>query len=50
MLARHVLALISWRVMIERECAVIPPPTKAETRKIVESIVDDCMTAFLRAR
>ena len=48
-LARHFLALISWRVMLERECAVTPPPTKAETRKVVESIVDDFIAAFLRA-
>jgi AcrR family transcriptional regulator len=49
-LARHFLALISWRVMLERECAVTAPPTRAETRKVVESIVDDFMTAFLRVR
>lgn len=49
-IARHFLAMISWRVMLERECAVTPPPSKAETRKVVESIVDDFMTAFLRPR
>jgi TetR/AcrR family transcriptional regulator, mexJK operon transcriptional repressor len=49
-LSRHFLALISWRVMLERECAVIEAPTKAETRKHVESIVDDFMSTFLRSR
>ena len=49
-LARHLLAMISWRVMLERECAVIAPPSKAETRKLVESIVDDFRSAFLQQR
>jgi AcrR family transcriptional regulator len=49
-LSRHFLALISWRVMLERECAVMAPPTKAETRTIVEGVVDEFMRAFLRPR
>jgi AcrR family transcriptional regulator len=49
-LSRHFLALISWRVVLERECAVCAAPTRAETRKWVESVVDDFMKAFLRAK
>jgi hypothetical protein len=48
-LSRHFLALISWRVVLERECAVTPAPTKAETRQWVETAVEDFMRAFLRS-
>ena len=47
-LSGHFLALISWKVMLERECAVSDAPTKAETRTWVESVVDDFIKAFLR--
>ena len=47
-LARHFIAMISWRVMLERECAVIGPPTDQEMRRWVESVVEDFMKAFLR--
>ena len=49
-LARHFAALLSWRIMLERECAVSAAPTKVETAQWVESIVDDFMKAFLRSR
>lgn len=47
-LSRHFLALISWKLMLERECAVSDAPTKAEIRQWVESVVDDYIKAFLR--
>jgi TetR/AcrR family transcriptional regulator, mexJK operon transcriptional repressor len=46
-LSRHFLAMLSWRIMLERECAVTEAPSKAEIREWVESIVDDFMKAFL---
>ncbi len=49
-LSRHFVALISWRIMLERECAVSAAPTKPETRQWAERIVDDFMKAFLRPR
>lgn len=48
-LSRNFLALVSWKVMLERECAVRPAPTPAETRAWVESVVDDFTKAFLRS-
>jgi len=47
-LSRHFVAMISWRVMLERECAVMAAPTELEMRRWVESVVDDFMKAFLR--
>lgn len=47
-LSRHFVALVTWRIMLERECAVSPAPSKAETRQWVETSVDDFMKAFLR--
>jgi AcrR family transcriptional regulator len=49
-LSRHFMALISWRIMLERECAVSGALTKAEIRSWSEGIVDDFTKAFLRAR
>jgi len=49
-LSRHFMALISWRIMLERECAVSGAMTKAEIRAWSEAIVDDFTKAFLRAR
>jgi hypothetical protein len=48
-LTRHLMAMVSWRVMLELECSVIGPPTSAEMRRWVESVVDDFMKAFLRS-
>jgi TetR/AcrR family transcriptional regulator, mexJK operon transcriptional repressor len=47
-LSRHFVAMISWRVMLERECAVLAAPTPEEMRRWVESVVEDFMKAFLR--
>jgi TetR/AcrR family transcriptional repressor of mexJK operon len=47
-LSRHFMAMISWRVMLERECAVLAAPTPEEMRRWVESVVDDFIKAFLR--
>jgi TetR/AcrR family transcriptional repressor of mexJK operon len=49
-LSRHLMAMASWRVMLELECAVIVPPTSAEMRRWIESVVDDFMKAFLRSK
>jgi hypothetical protein len=49
-LSRHFIALVVWRIMLERECAVSAAPTKVETRELVEATVDDFMKAFLRPR
>jgi TetR/AcrR family transcriptional repressor of mexJK operon len=49
-LSRHFVALISWRIMLERECAVSAAPTKPQLRQWAEGIVDDFMKAFLRQR
>jgi TetR/AcrR family transcriptional repressor of mexJK operon len=49
-LSRHFLAMISWRTLLERECALIPPPTRAEIRARVEPIVNDFIKAFLKGR
>jgi TetR/AcrR family transcriptional regulator, mexJK operon transcriptional repressor len=47
-LSGHFIAMISWRVMLERECAVLAAPTPGEMRRWVESVVEDFMKAFLR--
>ncbi len=47
-LSGHFIAMISWRVMLERECAVLAVPTEQEMRRWVESVVEDFMKAFLR--
>ena len=49
-LSRHLMAMVSWRVMLELECAVIAAPTPAERRRWIESVVDDFMQAFLRSK
>lgn len=48
-LSRHFLGIISFRMILQRECAVIPAPPRAEIRAQVESIVNDFMKAFLKA-
>lgn len=47
-LSGHFIAMISWRLMLERECAVVAAPTAQEMRRWVESVVEDFMKAFLR--
>ena len=47
-LARHFLAMASWRLILERECGLRAEPTKAETRAWIEVTVDDFIDAFIR--
>jgi AcrR family transcriptional regulator len=47
-LARHFTGLLSWRITLERQCAVRAQPTAAEIAELASSIVDDFMKAFLR--
>lgn len=49
-LSRHFLGMISWRMILQRECAVIPAPTRAEICAQVESIVSDFTKAFLKSK
>jgi TetR/AcrR family transcriptional regulator, mexJK operon transcriptional repressor len=49
-LSRHFVALVTWRIVLERECAVSPALTKVETRACAETIVEDFLKAFLRQR
>jgi len=49
-LSRHFLGMISFRMILQRECAMFPAPTRAEIRAQVESIVSDFMKAFLKTR
>jgi len=48
--ARHFAALLSWRVTLERQCAVRAEPTSAEIKDIATPVVDDFMKAFLRPK
>ena len=49
-LARHFLALLSWRVTLERELAVRVQPTPQEIAELAAALVDDFMKAFLRPK
>jgi TetR/AcrR family transcriptional repressor of mexJK operon len=49
-LSRHFVALMSWRVTLERQCAVRTEPSAAELAEIAQVVVDDYMKAFLRDR
>ena len=49
-LSRHFLALVAWRPILERECALGPAPSRAQIRARVESIVGDFMKAFLKSK
>jgi TetR/AcrR family transcriptional repressor of mexJK operon len=49
-MSRHFIALIAWRIMLERECAVRPAPSKQQVREWAEASVDDFMKAFVRTR
>jgi len=46
-LARHFTGLLSWRVTLERQCAVRGQPTQAEIAELSAALVDDFMKAFL---
>jgi TetR/AcrR family transcriptional repressor of mexJK operon len=49
-LSSYFTALMSWRVTLERQCAVRPEPTAEEISAHAAAIVDDFMKAFLRSR
>jgi AcrR family transcriptional regulator len=49
-LARHFAALLSWRVTLERQCAVRAAPTAAEITELASTLVDDFLKAFLRPK
>jgi TetR/AcrR family transcriptional repressor of mexJK operon len=49
-LSRHFLAMVFWRVVLERECGLRPVLTRAEMRAWVESVVHDFTKAFLRPK
>jgi TetR/AcrR family transcriptional repressor of mexJK operon len=49
-LSRHFLALVSFRPILERECALNPIPSSAQIRARVESTVGDFMKAFLKTK
>jgi AcrR family transcriptional regulator len=49
-LSRHFVALMSWRITLERQCAVRTEPSAAEIAEIAQVVVDDYMKAFLRAK
>jgi len=49
-LARHFTGLLSWRVTLERQCAVRSQPTETEIAEISAELVDDFMKAFLKTK
>ena len=49
-LSRHFLALVAYRPILERECALGPAQSRAQIRARVESIVADLMKAFLKSK
>ena len=49
-LARHFTGLLSWRVTLERQCAVRAEPNPQEIAELATSLVDDFMKAFLKPK
>ena len=49
-LARHFLAMLCWRMTLERQCSVRGEPTQEEIAELSASIVDDFMKAFLKRK
>jgi AcrR family transcriptional regulator len=49
-LARHLTGLLSWRVTLERQCAVRGEPTPQEIAELATAYVDDFMKAFLKPK
>jgi hypothetical protein len=47
-MSRHFIALIAYRIIIERECAVRPVLSKPQVREWAENSVDEFMKAFVR--
>ena len=49
-MSRHFIALIAYRIIIERECAVRAVLSKPQVREWAEKSVDEFMKAFVRTR
>ena len=49
-LARHFTGLLSWRVTLERQCAVRSQPTQEEIAELSTALVEDFMKAFLKTK
>ncbi len=49
-LCEHFVAMMSWHIILERNCAMRPEPTKEEVAKLAAAFVDDFMKVFLRKR
>jgi TetR/AcrR family transcriptional repressor of mexJK operon len=49
-LAWHFMALLTWRIMLERQCALRGEPTEEEIAKLSAALVDDFMKAFLKRK
>jgi AcrR family transcriptional regulator len=49
-LARHFTGLLSWRITLERQCAVRAQPTPEQIAELAAAFVDDFMKAFLRRK
>ena len=47
-LSRYFFSLISWRIVLERECGLMEAPSRQQLREWVELTVDDFIKAFLR--
>jgi TetR/AcrR family transcriptional repressor of mexJK operon len=49
-MSKYFIAMIAWRIMLERECAVRVEPSKQQVREWAEASVGDFMKAFVRTR
>jgi AcrR family transcriptional regulator len=49
-LARHFTGLLSWRVTLERQCAMRAEPNPQEIAELATVLVDDFMKAFLKSK
>jgi TetR/AcrR family transcriptional repressor of mexJK operon len=49
-LAKHFIGLLTWRVTLERQCAVRGQPSADEIEDLSASLVDDFMKAFLKPK
>jgi hypothetical protein len=49
-LSEHFVALMSWKMTLERQCAVRAQPAAEEISRYAEAFVDEFMKAFLKPR
>jgi AcrR family transcriptional regulator len=49
-LAKHFTGLLTWRVTLERQCAVRGQPSQEEIEDLSASLVDDFMKAFIKPK